>query len=58
MSVDEAGTEAAAVTVIGVYTTGMPSVDYMILNRPFVLLIREKQYGTILFAAVIGNPNE
>ncbi len=57
LSVDETGTEAAAVTVIGVKeTAAMPTM--MELNRPFVLFIREKKYGTILFAAVIGNPNE
>ncbi len=60
MSVDEAGTEAAAVTTIGYTGTSIEQPKYpeMILNRPFVLFIREKQYGTIIFAAVIGNPNE
>ena len=61
MSVDEAGTEAAAVTTIGLEGTSIgepPKVPEMYINRPFLLFIREKQYGTILFAAVIGNPNE
>ena len=59
MSVDEAGTEAAAVTVIAYEKAIAPeNMPKMYLNRPFVLFIREKQYGTILFAAVIGNPNE
>ncbi|MBR1809736.1 MAG: serpin family protein [Paludibacteraceae bacterium] len=60
MSVDEAGTEAAAVTVIVAEATSIvvPKIPEMYMNRPFVLFIREKKYGTILFAAVIGNPNE
>ena len=57
LSVDEEGTEAAAVTVIGTKEYAAMPTEVR-LDRPFVLLIREKQYGTILFAAVIGNPNE
>lgn len=60
MSVDEAGTEAAAVTVIGVSGISEiePKIPEMYMNRPFVLFIREKQFGTILFGGVIGNPNK
>ncbi len=60
MSVDEEGTEAAAVTVIGYNATSIEPIEIpvMRLDRPFVLLIRERQFGTILFAGVIGNPNE
>ena len=57
MQVDEEGTEAAAVT-IGV--VGEKAADFsqkrFIADRPFVLLVREKDYGTILFAAIIGHP--
>ncbi|MBR0309814.1 MAG: hypothetical protein IJQ97_02900, partial [Paludibacteraceae bacterium] len=54
LAVDETGTEAAAVTIGGDVATGMPSE--FIVNRPFFLVIREKQHGNILFTALIGNP--
>lgn len=62
MSVDEAGTEAAAVTVIGFTEASAEPHEYkipeMYINRPFVLFIRDRKFGTILFAAVIGNPKK
>ncbi|MEO1021570.1 MAG: serpin family protein [Bacteroidota bacterium] len=57
LKVDEEGSEAAAVTVIGVGVTSIgPSYPSVYLNRPFLLLIREQQTGTILFMGKIGNP--
>lgn len=58
LQVDEEGTEAAAVT-IGVveYTSAGPSNSkYFTANRPFLFVIRERDYGTILFTALIGHP--
>ncbi len=51
IEVDEIGTEAAAVTVIGVGTTsvGINPTPTMTINRPFVYVIRENQTGTIMF---------
>lgn len=51
IKVDEEGTEAAAVTVIGSFETSVgPSyfVDFY-MDRPFVFMIKEKSTGTILF---------
>ena len=58
MQVDEEGTEAAAVTIglmVDKAAIDMPEKRF-IADRPFVLLVREKDYGTILFAAIIGHP--
>ncbi|AMW06473.1 hypothetical protein GEMMAAP_01845 [Gemmatimonas phototrophica] len=54
VDVDEKGTRAAAVTVVGVVRTSLP-VGY-VFNRPFVFLIRERLSGTILFTGVVRNP--
>jgi serpin B len=51
--VNEEGTEAAAATGVGVGVTSMP--PSMIVNRPFLFIIRERLSGTILF---IGQINE
>ncbi|HYC50733.1 MAG TPA: serpin family protein [Gemmatimonadaceae bacterium] len=47
VDVNEEGTEAAAVTVVGGSTTSMPPC--LCVNRPFVFAIRERFSGTILF---------
>jgi len=49
IKVDEEGTEAAAVTSIGIGLTSMPQTIDFRVDRPFVFLIREKHSGTILF---------
>ncbi len=56
VSVDETGTEAAAVTTGGVSTT---SVQLSTLcNRPFVFVIHEKTSGTVLFVGKIADPTK
>ena len=60
ISVTEWGTEAAAVTVVGMKNTSMgPDMDppvQFICDHPFAYLIAEKTSGTILFAgAYMGN---
>ena len=47
IKVDEEGTEAAAVTSVGIGITSEP--PSIIINRPFVFAIRENHSGTILF---------
>ena len=54
VDVDEEGTEAAAVTGIGVRVTSVP--PRIVVNRPFVFAIRERATGTILFLGVMMDP--
>jgi len=51
VKVDEEGTEAAAVTITGMFNTSGPSIQVkpFHVNRPFVFLIKEKSTGVILF---------
>jgi serpin B len=58
IEVNEEGTEAAAATVvvIGRTSTGGPEEVFMIINRPFVFAIRERQSGAILFMGKIEDP--
>jgi len=51
VNVDETGTEAAAVTNTGISVTSAPPC--LCANRPFILVIRERFSGTILFIGKI-----
>jgi len=54
IEVDEEGTEAAAATVVVVsFDGGGPA---MIVNRPFIYIIRERHSGTILFIGMVTDP--
>lgn len=53
---DEVGTEAAAVTVVAIVKTSMPSEPQKVTfkaDRPFVYLIQENSTGAILFMGVV-----
>ncbi|WP_044199665.1 serpin family protein [Dyadobacter tibetensis] len=57
LGLDEEGTEAAAVTTIGVVLTSVdPNTMQFICNQPFGLVISEKTSNTILFMGRIMNP--
>jgi len=57
VEVSEKGTEAAAVTVIGIEVTSLPPTPPRItIDRPFIFLIREKQSNTILFMGQLTDP--
>jgi serpin B len=56
VSVDEAGTEAAAATAVIMELTAMPEVVEVTLNHPFIFLIRDIETGTILFVGRVVNP--
>lgn len=55
VAIDEKGTEAAAVTTIGIEVTSVPILPEVVCNRPFLFIISEKQSNTILFAGKIVN---
>ena len=54
VNVNEEGTEAAAVTTVGIgVTSGPPTIRF---DRPFVFVIRERLSGTILFMGKVAVP--
>jgi serpin B len=53
MEVDERGTRAAAVTAVGI---GLESFTGLVADRPFLIAIRERLSGTLLFVGVVGDP--
>lgn len=58
VQVDEEGTEAAAVTVVGMYTTsiGDPAGFVMRVDRPFLFMIREHHSQSVLFIGKVVDP--
>jgi serpin B len=59
LEVDEAGTRAAAATVVGIGETSAPPEPIAFrVDRPFVVAIRERLSGTILFLGRIVTPPE
>jgi serpin B len=57
VEVDEKGTEAAAVTTIGVeLTSEPPQSKQFIIDKPFIFAIRERTTNALLFIGQIVNP--
>lgn len=57
VSVDEAGTEAAAATAVEMQLKGMPTEPVEVrIDRPFVFAIRDIETGTLLFLGRCTNP--
>ena len=57
VSVDEAGTEAAAATAVIMKLTAMPDEPINVtIDRPFIFQIRDIETGTILFIGRVLNP--
>ncbi|MCL0104945.1 serpin family protein [Dehalococcoidia bacterium] len=57
VSVDEAGTEAAAATAVVMALTAVPLPPVEVtIDRPFIFLIRDIETGTILFVGRVLNP--
>jgi len=57
--VDEEGSEAAAVTAIGVRAAAMASPQQpfrMIVDRPFFCAIEDRRSGALLFIGAIYDP--
>lgn len=55
VQVDEEGTEAAAVTSVEVSVTS--AGPQLVVDRPFIVAIRERLSGTLLFIGAIGDPS-
>ncbi|MGP8198857.1 MAG: serpin family protein [Limisphaerales bacterium] len=61
VDVNEEGTEAAAVTGMGFYAAAVrrePPPFRMVVDRPFVLAIRDNQSGVMLFLGAILDPRQ
>lgn len=58
LDVNEAGTEAAAATAVGIsYTSTQPPQPLrIVVNRPFFFVIREEHSGAILFMGQMADP--
>jgi serpin B len=57
VSVDEAGTEAAAASAVIMVGSAMPANQVTLsVDRPFIFLIRDLASGTILFIGRVMNP--
>jgi len=56
VSVDEAGTEAAAATAVIMKLTAAQEMVTMSLDNPFIFLIRDIKTGTVLFVGRVLNP--
>ena len=57
VEVDEEGTEAAAVTTIGVNITSMPPEPLQfVIDKSFIFAIRERTTNTLLFIGQVVNP--
>jgi serpin B len=57
VSVDEAGTEAAAATAVVMTLTAVPGPPVEVtVDRPFIFLIRDIETGTVLFMGRVLNP--
>jgi serpin B len=54
VDVNEEGTEAAAVTTIGIEYTSMPGI--FTIDKPFIFAIRERMTSTILFIGKVELP--
>ena len=53
IDVNEDGTTAAAVTVVGIVSVAFQEV---LINHPFIFAIRETSSGLILFTGVVNDP--
>jgi serpin B len=56
MAVDEKGTEAAAVTSVEIGVTSMP--PSIRVDRPFIVAVRERFSGSILFLGRMVDPQD
>jgi serpin B len=59
VAVDEEGTEAAAATAVIMRESAMPMSEIsLVIDRPFIFVIRDLSSGQILFVGRVLNPSE
>lgn len=59
VQVDEAGTEAAAVTSVEISVTSMPAYDFELkFDRPFFYAIQDSKTGAIVFMGTVFDPSK
>ena len=59
VAIDEEGTEAAAATAAIIGLTAVPAEDVrMLVDRPFIFLIRDTDTGVILFLGHVVDPSQ
>lgn len=60
LEVTEKGTEAAAATSVGITVTSAPMAAEqpfeMVIDRPFAMVLRDRQSGTLLFLGIVRDP--
>jgi len=57
IEVNEKGTEAAAATVVGMELTNAgPTLNRLLIDRPFIFIITEKTTNAICFIGKVGMP--
>jgi serpin B len=60
ITVDEAGTEAAAATAVGIEATSAPAEEpepiLLTVDRPFVYALRDRETGAVLFLGRVTSP--
>lgn len=60
VEVNEKGTKAAAVTAItmryAMAVVARPQVPHVVIDHPFIFLIRDTRSGLLLFSGVVENP--
>jgi serpin B len=58
ITIDEAGTEAAAATAVVIGDTAGPAEPVAVrLDRPFALALRDRETGAILFLGHVTDPS-
>ena len=57
VSVDEVGTEAAAATAVVMLESERPSPVEVVIDDPFIFVIRDTETGTILFVGRVADPS-